>query len=75
MNKIIPSNELAAAVLAAYPNVSESGGRPPIPVDRMMRMYFLHAWLNLRDLAVREALYDSVVIRASVLIVSSSGLP
>ena len=64
MDKIIPWAELAAAVQAAYPKVSESGGRPPIPLERMLRVYFLQLWFNLSDPAVEEALYDSVAMRS-----------
>src|SRR5208282_2070289 len=38
-------------------------GRPPIPVERMLRIYFLQLWFNLSDPAVEEALYDSVAMR------------
>src|ERR1700677_2305065 len=64
MDKIIPWAELAAAVQTAYPKVSESGGRPPIPLERMLRIYFLQLWFNLSDPAVEEALYDSVAMRS-----------
>jgi len=63
MDKIIPWTELAAAVQTVYPKVSESGGRPPIPLDRMLRIYFLQLWFNLSDPAVEEALYDSLAMR------------
>jgi IS5 family transposase len=66
MDKIIPWTELAAAVQTAYPKVSESGGRPPIPLERMLRIYFLQLWFNLSDPAVEESLYDSVAMRAFV---------
>lgn len=64
MDKIIPWTELAAAVQTAYPQVSEHGGRPPIPLERMLRIYFLQLWFNLSDPAVEEALYDSVAMRS-----------
>jgi IS5 family transposase len=41
MEQIIPWTELAAAVQTAYPKVSENGGRPLIPLERMLRIYFL----------------------------------
>ena len=66
MDKIIPWPELAAAVSTAYPKVSENGGRPPIPLERMLRIYFLQLWFNLSDPAVEEALYDSVAMRSFV---------
>jgi IS5 family transposase len=55
-----------AAVQTAYPKVSESGGQPPIPLERMLRIYFLQVWFNLSDPAVEEALYDSVAMRSFV---------
>src|SRR6202050_4611047 len=64
MDKIVPWPELAAAVQTAYPKVSESGGRPPIPLERMLRIYFLQLWFNLSDPAREEALYDSVAMRS-----------
>lgn len=47
-----------------YPKVGEAGGRPPIALERMLRIYFLQLWFNLSDPAVEEALYDSAAMRA-----------
>ena len=66
MDRIIPWPELAAAVQTAYPKVSERGGRPPIPLERMLRIHFLQLWFNLSDPAVEEALYDSAAMRSFV---------
>jgi len=64
MDRIIPWTELAAAVEKVYPKGSEAGGRPPIPLERMLRVYFLQLWFNLSDPAVEEALYDSAAMRS-----------
>ena len=66
MDRIIPWPELAAAIEPVYPKISEAGGRPPIPLERMLRIYFLQLWFNLSDPAVEEALYDSVAMRSFV---------
>lgn len=66
MEQIIPWPELTAAVRTVYPKISENGGRPPIPLERMLRIYFLQLWFNLSDPAVEEALYDSVAMRSFV---------
>src|SRR6202167_678367 len=66
MDRIVPWTELAAAVQTAYPKVSENGGRPPIPLERMLRIYFREVWFNPPGPAVEEALYDSVGMRAFV---------
>ena len=41
-------------------------GRPPVGLERMLRIYFLQQWFNLSDPAVEEALYDSPAMRAFV---------
>src|ERR1700751_993591 len=41
-------------------------GRPPVGVERMLRLYFLQQWFNLSDPAVEEALYDSLAMRRFV---------
>jgi len=66
MERIIPWSEMTAAVETVYPKISEAGGRPPIPLERMLRIYFLQLWFNLSDPAVEEALYDSVAMRSFV---------
>jgi len=68
MDRMLPWPELTAVVEPFYPKVSELGGRPPIPLERMLRIYFLQLWFNLSDPAVEEALYDSVSMRGFVRI-------
>ena len=63
MERVVPWAELAAAVDPVYPKVSAAGGRPPVPLERMLRIYFLQLWFNLSDPAVEEALYDSEAMR------------
>ncbi len=76
MDQIIPWPEMTAAVAKVYPKVSEQGGRPPIPLERMLRIYFLQLWFNLSDPAVEEALYDSAAMRSFVGIdLGSEGAP
>jgi hypothetical protein len=41
MDRIVPWSELTAVVDPVYPKVSEAGGRPPIALERMLRIYFL----------------------------------
>jgi transposase, IS5 family len=41
-------------------------GRPPVGLERMLRIYFLQLWFNLSDPAVEEALYESVSMRQFV---------
>lgn len=65
MDQAIPWKRLCGIVERYYP--PEGGvGRPPIGVERMLRMYFLQHWFNLSDPGVEEALYDSTSMRAFV---------
>jgi transposase, IS5 family len=64
MDRVVPWRELCARIERVYPK--PGNGRPPIGVERMLRMYFLQHWFNLSDPAVEEALYDSPTLRAFV---------
>jgi transposase, IS5 family len=64
MEQVVPWQELCALVEPHYPRAGN--GRPPVGVERMLRVYFLQQWFNLSDPGVEEALYDSVVLREFV---------
>lgn len=64
MDKIVPWQELCSVVEPYYPK--GDGGRPPIGLERMMRMLFVQHWFNLADQACEEALYDSASLRSFV---------
>ena len=64
MEQVVPWKRLCALIEPHYP---DSGtGRPPVGVERMLRIYFLQQWFNLSDPGVEEALYDSMVMRQFV---------
>src|SRR6476469_9945586 len=58
MNRVVPWDALCAVVEPYYPK--KGNGRPPIGLERMLRIHFLKHWFNLGGLALEEALYDSV---------------
>src|SRR5437870_7400886 len=64
MEQVVPWRELCGLVEPHYPKAG--GGRPPVGVERMLRIYFLQQWFNLSDPGVEEALYDSAVMRSFV---------
>ncbi|MGA2647927.1 MAG: IS5 family transposase [Candidatus Sulfotelmatobacter sp.] len=64
MEQVVPWPELCALVEPYYPKAGQ--GRPPVGVERMLRMYFLQQWFNLSDPGVEEAVYDSIVLRQFV---------
>ena len=65
MEQVIPWSELAAVIEPYYPK-AEGAGRPPVGVERMLRIHFLQHWFNLSVPAVEEALYDSRAVRQFV---------
>src|SRR5689334_20599274 len=61
MEPVVPWRELCALIEPVYPKPGH--GRPPVGLERMLRIYFLQQWFNLSDPAVEEALYESVAMR------------
>lgn len=64
MEAIVPWEALCAVIEPYYPKAGN--GRPPIGLERMLRIHFLQHWFNLADLACEEALYDSASLRRFV---------
>jgi IS5 family transposase len=64
MDAIVPWRDLCRLIEPHYPKGNR--GRPPIGIDRMLRIYFLQVWFNLSDPGVEDALYDSVAMRSFV---------
>jgi transposase, IS5 family len=64
MNQVVPWRELCALIDPHYPK--PGNGRPPLGVERMLRIYFVQQWFNLSDPGVEEALYDSASLRQFV---------
>lgn len=64
MEQAVPWQELCALIEPFYPRAGH--GRPPIGLERMLRLHFLQHWFNLSDPAAEEALYDSLSMREFV---------
>ena len=64
MNEIVPWSELCELIEPHYPK--PGNGRPPVGLQRMLRMYFVQHWFNLADEACEEALLDSTALRRFV---------
>lgn len=56
MNAVIPWPRLTALVEPHYPKAGN--GRQPMPLERMLRVYFMQQWFNLSDPQAEDALYD-----------------
>jgi IS5 family transposase len=63
MGQVVPWARLLALIEPHYPKGSLAGGRPPLPMERMFRIYCLQQWYNLSDPGAEEALYDSITMR------------
>src|SRR5215468_2402786 len=61
MEQVVPWAALCGLIEPFYPK--PGNGRPPVGVERMLRIYFVQQWFNLSDPAVEEALYDSAAMR------------
>lgn len=61
MEEVIPWKQLLAVIEPFYPQGKR--GRPPIGLERMLRVYFLQQWYGLADEALEDALYDSQALR------------
>ena len=61
MERVVPWTRLVARLRPFYPKGER--GRPPIGLERMLRLYFLQQWYGLADEALEDALYDSQALR------------
>ena len=49
MDEIVPWQALCEVIEPHYPKAGN--GRPPVGLERMLRMYFVQRWFNLADAA------------------------
>ena len=61
MERVVPWARLVERLRPLYPKGER--GRPPIGLERMLRIYFLQQWYGLADEALEDALYDSQALR------------
>ena len=62
MEQVVPWSRLIAVVEPHYPK-SGKRGRPPIGIERMLRMYLIQQWYGVADEAVEVAIYDGQALR------------
>src|SRR5436190_7032382 len=61
MDQVVPWPQLLKVIRKHYPKAGN--GRPPLGLEKMLRIYFMQQWFNLSDPAMEDALYDSESIR------------
>ena len=64
MEQVVPWARLLEAIEPYYPKGHK--GRPPIGLQRMLRLYFVQQWFGLSDEGVEDAVSDSAAMRAFV---------
>lgn len=57
MDSILPWGELIELIRPWY--YKGERGRPPLGIEKMLRVYLLQCWFSLSDIGVEEALLDS----------------
>jgi transposase, IS5 family len=62
MDAVIPWRQLVELIRPHYPK-SGQRGRPPLGIEKMLRIYFLQQWFDLSDPQAEDALYDSESMR------------
>lgn len=62
MDAAIPWNCWVKLIEPAYPKGDK--GRPPVGIEKMLRMYLLQCWFTLSDEGIEEAIYDSYAFRS-----------
>jgi len=74
MEEVIPWKQLLAVIEPFYPQGKR--GRPPIGLERMLRVYFLQQWYALGDEALEDARYDSHALQGFARIdLAAEGVP
>ena len=74
MEEVIPWSRLLTVIEPHYPKGER--GRPPIGLERMLRVYFLQQWYGLADEALEDALYDSQALRGFARVdLADAGVP
>ncbi len=56
MDKVIPWEIMVKLIKPHYPKAGN--GRKPMPLEMMLRIYFLQQWYGLSDPAMEDSLYD-----------------
>ena len=58
MEAVVPWKALLDLLEQYYPRTTSNGGRPPYPLETMLRIHLLKQWYDLRDLAMEDVLIE-----------------
>ena len=54
MDAVVPWGRVLALIAPHYPKTGPKGGRPPMPLEVMLRVYFLQNWYAARAIRWRK---------------------
>jgi IS5 family transposase len=63
MEAVVPWEPLVELIEPHYPRTSSKGGRPPYPLETMLRIHLLQQWYDLSDPAMEDALIEVPTMR------------
>ncbi len=66
MDRVIPWEAMVEIIRPHYPKAGN--GRQPMPLEMMLRIYFMQQWYGLSDPAMEDALYDIESMRRFAVI-------
>ena len=66
MNQLIPWEVIIELIEPYYPKAGPKGGRPPIGIEKMLRMLLISCWFNLSDEGTEDAVTENQTIRGFV---------
>jgi IS5 family transposase len=65
MEVVVPWKALIDLIEPHYPKATSKGGRPPYPLETMLRIHLLQQWYDLSDPAMEDALIEVPTMRRS----------
>jgi hypothetical protein len=63
MEVVVPWKALIDLIEPHYPKATSKGGRPPYPLETMLRIHLLQQWYDLSDPAMEDALIEVPTMR------------
>ena len=76
MNQVVPWDALVALIQPHVRGAHQAlGGRPPFPVETMLRIHCLQLWWNLSDPAMEEELHERPLYRRFVGLQGAARMP
>ena len=63
MQAVVPWKALVDLMATHYPKTGSKGGRPPYPLETMLRIHLMQQWFTLSDPLMEEMLIDTPCFR------------